>query len=76
MDNLSLPESALEYFHRIFPDDNPQELRAQLGRFGISGDTALQPMRTLSGGQKSRVVFAEVGRALGMGVMAWRRSGG
>jgi ATP-binding cassette subfamily F protein 3 len=29
-----------------------------LARFGLTGNTALQPIGTLSGGQKSRVVFA------------------
>lgn len=29
--------------------------------YGISGDLALQPIDTLSGGQKSRVVFALMG---------------
>ena len=33
-------------------------MRAHLGSFGVSGDLALQTMRTLSGGQKSRVAFA------------------
>ena len=31
-----------------------------MGSFGIGGDLALQPMYTLSGGQKSRVAFAKV----------------
>lgn len=30
-----------------------------LGKYGITGDTALQTLNTLSGGQKSRVVFAQ-----------------
>jgi ATPase subunit of ABC transporter with duplicated ATPase domains len=37
-----------------------QALRAHLGSFGVSGDLALQPMYTLSGGQKSRVAFAKL----------------
>lgn len=31
-----------------------------MGSFGVSGELALQPMYTLSGGQKSRVAFARV----------------
>ena len=31
-----------------------------LGRFGVSGDLALQVIGTLSGGQKSRVAFANI----------------
>ncbi len=34
--------------------------RTHLGSFGVSGALALQPMYTLSGGQKSRVAFAKV----------------
>ena len=37
-----------------------QAVRAHLGSFGLSGALALQPMYTLSGGQKSRVAFAKV----------------
>ena len=39
---------------------NEQSLRAHLGAFGIGGDLALQQIGVLSGGQKSRVVFAEL----------------
>lgn len=39
---------------------NEQVLRAHLGAFGIGGDLALQQIGVLSGGQKSRVVFAEL----------------
>ncbi|CAJ0767037.1 21329_t:CDS:2 [Entrophospora sp. SA101] len=34
------------------------ESRSYLGKFGISGDLAIRPMRSLSGGQKSRVAFS------------------
>ena len=34
--------------------------RTHLGSFGVSGALALQPMYTLSGGQKRRVAFAKV----------------
>ena len=33
---------------------------ADLGRFGLSGDLALKPIGVLSGGQKSRLAFAEL----------------
>jgi len=33
-------------------------IRRHLGAFGLSGSLAVQPVSTLSGGQKSRVVFA------------------
>ena len=34
------------------------QARAHLGAFGLSGDTAIQPIGSLSGGQKSRLAFA------------------
>ncbi|MCI02549.1 ABC transporter F family member 3-like, partial [Trifolium medium] len=37
-----------------------QKLRGHLGSFGVTGNLALQPMYTLSGGQKSRVAFAKI----------------
>ena len=37
----------------------PSEVyRGRLGAFGVSGDLALRPVTSLSGGQKSRVAFA------------------
>lgn len=37
-----------------------EDYRRQLGSFGVSGDLALQPVESLSGGQKSRVAFAKM----------------
>lgn len=34
-----------------------EEYRRHLGRFGITGDLAMQNISTLSGGQKSRVAL-------------------
>ncbi|CAJ1402967.1 unnamed protein product [Effrenium voratum] len=36
------------------------DARKYLGRFGLHGDLALQPVKFLSGGQKSRLAFAEL----------------
>jgi len=44
-------------------DVTVEEARKYLGRFGLQGDLALNPVRCLSGGQKSRLAFAE---------LAWR----
>ncbi len=38
----------------------PEQMRAMLGRFGLSGHHHLQPIAKLSGGQKARVVFAAI----------------
>jgi ATP-binding cassette subfamily F protein 3 len=44
--------------HLNFKERPIEEYRAELGKFGVSGDMALQPIVSLSGGQKSRVAFA------------------
>ena len=50
--------SPVEFLADKFPGKNEEEYRSTLGKFGITGQTALQSIRSLSGGQKSRVMFA------------------
>lgn len=40
------------------PDASPQDIRDHLGRFGFSGDRGDQTIATLSGGEKTRLLFA------------------
>ncbi|KAI8812857.1 P-loop containing nucleoside triphosphate hydrolase protein [Cladochytrium replicatum] len=58
VDQLELSRSSVEFLQSKFPGMVEEEYRRFLGRFGITGTTALQPIGTLSGGQKSRVAFA------------------
>lgn len=58
IEQLNLQQTALEYMHTKFPAAEIQQLRGHLGSLGLSGDLAVQPIYTLSGGQKSRIVFA------------------
>lgn len=60
VDGLDLALSPLQYMLKTFSEAQEQEHRSHLGRFGISGSLALQPMYTLSGGQKNRVALAKV----------------
>lgn len=60
VDQLDMDKSSLEFFSTTFPGFNAQHYRSVLGKYGITGDLALQPITTLSGGQKSRVVFAMI----------------
>ncbi|KAH7287997.1 hypothetical protein KP509_31G006600 [Ceratopteris richardii] len=60
VDGLDLSATPLLYMMRCYPGVVEQKLRAHLGSFGITGNLALQPMYTLSGGQKSRVAFAKI----------------
>jgi ATP-binding cassette subfamily F protein 3 len=58
MDNLDLSLNCIDNFLAVFPKVHPQQARRHLGSMGITGELSLQRVRTLSGGQKSRVAFA------------------
>ncbi|RHZ54525.1 hypothetical protein Glove_426g70 [Diversispora epigaea] len=61
VDQLDLSTNAVMFMAQKFPGRVEEEYRRQLGNFGITGMTGLQPLETLSGGQKSRVTFACLG---------------
>ena len=48
----------VQFLAHKYPGKTDQEYRQHLGNFQISGMTGLQPIGTLSGGQKSRVAFS------------------
>ncbi len=54
----SLEITPVEWLAQKYPGKGDEEYRRQLGSFGLSGPLALQSITTLSGGQKSRLVFA------------------
>ncbi|KIM47987.1 hypothetical protein M413DRAFT_439681 [Hebeloma cylindrosporum] len=58
VDTLNPAMSPVQFLASKFPGKGEQEYRSHLGNFQISGMTGLQPIGTLSGGQKSRVAFA------------------
>ena len=60
VDQLDLSKSALDSFLELSPSTPPLEIRKHLGQMGMGGPEALQKMGTLSGGQKSRVAFAQI----------------
>lgn len=64
VDQLDMKVSSVAHLARLWPGRNEEEYRRHLGRFGISGMVGLQPIHTLSGGQKSRVAFACMGMQL------------
>jgi ATP-binding cassette subfamily F protein 3 len=57
VDQLSLDLTPVGFLQQRFPGVTIEEYRRHLGRFGVSGDLALQSISSLSGGQKSRVAF-------------------
>jgi ATPase subunit of ABC transporter with duplicated ATPase domains len=50
--------SACKYLCHHFPTLSNTKARSHLGHFGICGNLALQPIQTLSGGQKARLTLA------------------
>jgi len=62
VDQLDMSKSPIDYMRDKFPDIQMEEeqWRSQIGRFGLTGPLQKQPISTLSDGQKSRIVFAEL----------------
>ena len=58
LEQLHMPSSAIEHITRAKPDITELQARSFLGRFGFSGDQALDKVGTMSGGEKARLVLA------------------
>lgn len=58
VDQLTMNVTPIQFMASRDPGKNEEHYRKYLGRFGVTGDLSLQPLGTLSGGQKSRVAFA------------------
>nr|QIN90911.1 ATP-binding cassette subfamily F [Eucommia ulmoides] len=57
-EKLDLEMSALHYMIREYPGNEEEKMRSAIGRFGLTGKAQVMPMKNLSDGQKSRVIFA------------------
>lgn len=57
-EKLDLELSALVYMMQEYPGNGEEKMRASIGRFGLTGKAQIMPMKNLSDGQKSRVIFA------------------
>ncbi len=55
-------ETPFQHMERLMPGAKPGEVRAQLGRFGFSGDKANLAVRQLSGGERARLSLALITR--------------
>ncbi|XP_068172766.1 ATP-binding cassette sub-family F member 3 [Antennarius striatus] len=60
VDQLDLNVCSVELLLNRFPGRTEEEYRHQLGGYGITGELAMRPVASLSGGQKSRVAFAQM----------------
>ncbi|EPB79853.1 ABC transporter, ATP-binding protein [Ancylostoma ceylanicum] len=60
VDQLDMDMTAIEVLAHNYPGKSQEEYRTALSHFGLTGDMALQSVYTLSGGQKSRLAFANI----------------
>ena len=64
LETMDAENDSINHMKRLDEEMPLEEARAYLGRFGLSGELATKPIKFLSGGQKSRLAFAE---------LAWRQ---
>ncbi|CAJ1979259.1 unnamed protein product [Sphenostylis stenocarpa] len=57
-EKLDLEMSALQFMIKEYPGNEEEKMRAAIGKFGLSGKAQVMPMKNLSDGQRSRVIFA------------------
>ena len=60
LESMNLDEDCVFHMKSLDNEMPLEEARAYLGRFGLSGELATKPVKFLSGGQKSRLAFAEL----------------
>ncbi|GBD43377.1 putative ABC transporter ATP-binding protein YheS [bacterium HR40] len=58
IEDLDPEADAIRHLARLLPSLREEEVRARLARFGLSGQRAETPARSLSGGEKTRLCFA------------------
>ncbi|MEP2102902.1 MAG: ABC-F family ATP-binding cassette domain-containing protein [Parasphingorhabdus sp.] len=62
VEELDTTDTALEHMTRLMKDAKPGAVRAQLGRFGFSGDKATMKVGKFSGGERARLALALITR--------------
>ena len=60
LETMDAENDSVNHMKRLDSEMPLEEARAYLGRFGLSGELATKPIKFLSGGQKSRLAFAEL----------------
>lgn len=60
VDQIDLDTTPVEYMMSLHPTLSEQDVRAHFGTIGVSGSVVLQKIRTLSGGQRNRIAFAQL----------------
>ncbi|VAV97303.1 Bis-ABC ATPase YheS [hydrothermal vent metagenome] len=62
VEELDTDDTPLEHMTRLMPEAKPGAVRAQLGRFGFSGNKATVKVGKLSGGERARLALALITR--------------
>jgi ATP-binding cassette subfamily F protein 3 len=62
VEELDREDTPLEHMSRLMPKATPGAVRAQLGRFGFSGDKAVMKVEKMSGGERARLALALITR--------------
>ena len=62
VEELGDQDTPIQHMTRLMPDAKPGAVRAQLGRFGFSGEKAELSVRHLSGGERARLALALITR--------------
>ncbi|NJC34694.1 ATP-binding cassette subfamily F protein 3 [Sphingomonas jejuensis] len=62
VEELDTGDTPLEHMTRVMKGASPAAVRAQLGRFGFSGDKATTLVGRLSGGERARLALALITR--------------
>jgi len=62
VEELDRDDTPLEHMTRMMKGKTPAAVRAQLGRFGFSGDKATTKVAKLSGGERARLALALITR--------------
>jgi ATP-binding cassette subfamily F protein 3 len=62
VEELDHEDSPLVHMSRLMPKATPAAVRAQLGRFGFSGDKATMQVGKMSGGERARLALALITR--------------
>jgi len=62
VEELHADDTPFLHMSRLMPDAKPAAVRAQLGRFGFSGEKALLEVKHLSGGERARLALALITR--------------
>ena len=62
VEELDVTDTPLEHMARVMKGATPAAVRAQLGRFGFSGERATQKVGSMSGGERARLALALITR--------------